>query len=451
MSEQFIKALFTKLKPKDFNHTPFLKSFYSAAIKEKVDLYSKYLEYLSRNKTSERSHDTFLKNLMDEIHKNILDGQQGEKAFSKMRALDVLSEALEASSVTVDADPYQQNYNVYVEEFDDHTHMTLLKGVADEVQQDQRIIPVARPDAEFAAKSERLKLYSVNRIDLNEMLPMLDTEVIPQHLATIQAEKKIKINLLSKMYLVDSTIFTKQLSYIDTLPIYTDDVKPKVILQSQRFNADYPPGYKTIFTITSAIPLDESLAAKKRVIYICAGSADACGGIADQGHICQESILCYRTTYPLAIERALYAYPLKSGTCVICPNVLVIKDRDYKPNMHAKYQRLAVMMAPECFRPKTNLPPNNTYQMDERLFAPDTVYAGTVHHLSNYIETALFFGYTNIILDDRGIYDNWLPVKATALMIKEAVKRFNNRLETITLCVPDDRIREIFKQVWATK
>jgi hypothetical protein len=494
MSEQFIKALFTKLKPKDFNHTPFLKSFYSAAVKEKVDLYSKYLEYLSRNKTSDRSHDTYLKNLMDEIHKNILDGQQGEKAFSKMRALDVLSEALEASSVTVDADPYQQNYNLYVEEFDDHTHMTLLKGVADDVQQDQRVIPVSRPDAEFAARSERLKLYSMNRIDLNEMKPLINDDhhntsntnittinittaghaqqnatqqttqqnaVDVHHQAERHAEKKLKFGILSKMYLVNSLEFAdmwtkapkQRLNTIETVTIYTDDQKPKVILPAQKFAADYGPAAKTTFTISSVAALDEAAALvlkKKRVLYICAGSADVCGGSADQGNICQESALYYRTTYPLAIETALYAYPLKAGICAICPNVLIIKDHEYKPNMHAKYQRVAVMMAPAPFRPKTNLPPNDTREMDERLFAADTVYAaGTVHHLSHYIEVALFFGYTNIILDDRGCRDNWLPVRATAAMINETVKRFNNRLETITLCVPDDRIREIMKQTWA--
>ena len=464
MSERFLKALFAKLKPKDFNRTPFLQSFYTAAVKENVDLYSKFIEYLMRNKSADQMDTPAA--MCDKVYKNIL-GDQAETAFSKTRALDALSEALESSSVTVDNDPYQQNTNTYAEEFDENTHTALLQGVATEVKQDHRVIPAARPDLEFAARSERLKLYSINRIDLNEMKPRPEAEVEQLTAAQYaqierdQNEKKLKISLLSKMYLVDAGRLANgwanpgaRLATLETVPILTDGSKPEIILPAQRFAAEYKPPTRTTLTLSANTPLNEAvelLAKKKRILYICAGSANVCGGV-DHGNECQETALYARTTYPLAIETALYAYPLKPGMCALCPNVLIIKDRDYKPNTHNKYQRVAVMMAPAPYRPKTTLLNQDLYSMDERLYSADVKFNGgaaMVEQLSGYIEAALFFGYTNLILDDRGICENWLPAHAAALAVVQALKRFNGRIESVAICVPNLRILDIYK-IYAT-
>ena len=459
MSERFIKALFTKLKPKDFNHTVFLQSLYKAAAKERIDPYDKYIEYLARNKTSDILHDTYISALLDDLYRNIIL-DQSESAFKKKHALDVLSEALESSSVTVDHDPRGENDNPFVEQFDTQTHTSLLSAVAAE-QQGGRIIPAARPDAAFATRSERLKFYTANQIDILEMKPSIHP--LPGTEAA-QEEKRRIIEVLSKAYFIDSQVMadywnkapSQRIKLLDTVELKNDDPKPKVVLPSLHFTADYGPVVKTVFTMSSDTPLNEAvtlLSKKKRVLYICAGSASCCGGPV-QNQECAEMPLYFRTTYPLAIETITQAYPLDAGRCVICPNVLVIKDANYAAAPHDKYKRVGVMMAPAPFRPKTNLPKNLSHEMDERLFAADTVYADHqtyAHLLHGYLEAALFFGYTNIILDDRGCRENWLPVLATARMINEAVRHFNNRFESIMLCIPDMQVRDIMKQAWGLK
>jgi hypothetical protein len=269
--------------------------------------------------------------------------------------------------------------------------------------------------------------------------------------------------VLSKAYFINSAALADYWNkapglrpkLLDTLAIMTDEKKPKVILDSLHFSADYGQVVKTVFHMSSDTPLNEAVALlskKKRVLYVCAGSADCCGGPVQQRE-CVEMSLYFRTTYPLAIESIIQAYPLDAGRCIICPNVLVIKDARYAAMPHDQYKRVGVMMAPAPFRPKTNLPKNLSHEMDERLFAADTTYADQTHAhlLHGYLEAALFFGYTNIILDDRGCRENWLPVRATALMINEAVRHFNNRFESITLCLPDPQIREIMKQTWQVR
>jgi hypothetical protein len=65
--------------------------------------------------------------------------------------------------------------------------------------------------------------------------------------------------------------------------------------------------------------------------------------------------------------------------------------------------------------------------------------------INGMAETALFFGYDTLILDDRAIEDNNLPAYVTAKLLKEELNKYNGRFREIIICCNKSNSFNVFR------
>lgn len=489
MSEKFLNKFFAKLTIKDFKKDKFLLAFHKFYRKEKStsrDLLQCYTEYITRNSDfKEEDRGACLRKLYDDIKNSILEPDKPDKPaetyesaytdigsisgvdgvagnvdqadkpikqkgkpttvkLSKTKALDVLSDFIKQSFIITYEDPEKE----YDEKNEDFMNATTT-NIIDEIQLDGRKLPVPKKDVVFGQRSVMLGIWQDTRkrcVDLIEN-PQL-------------------FKLLSKMFYLDLSCAVNEelkpvsLATLNTVHLTTDD-KKETILPVENFVPNYTLAvYNTATSLSNNHPLQEVLnksKQKNKSIYICSGSQNICGGNADQGIDVAESMLYMTSSYSVAMERSLHAFPISKTQAILCPNVLIFKDVNYEILPVEKWEKVAVMMTPCKYKPKVKIykadpsdPDQDDCLMDERLYDARTKLTKVdidriKSNLIGSIETALFFGYDTIVLDDSGIEDNWLPAHSIAKITKEVVGMFSGRVKEFIICANKSKSFNVFR------
>lgn len=489
MSEKFLIKFFAKLKPADFKKDKFLQAFHKFYRKEKSDsLFECYIEYITKNTDfKEDERDLSLRKLYDDMKAAIMTPTVGvststyESAYtnetavinkpatsgkiSKSRALDVLSDFIKQSFIITYDDP-DKEFGEKDEAFMESTTCNII----DEIQSDGRALPDPKPDAVFGQRSDMLNIWQNTRqrcmvMMENQQLHRLVSKVFyidsgvftdtktnvsknvntqPVRQGLFVSQDIVPVHVVQKSTQLYTPIAVKPIKQetLSTVLLTTDDGR-ETILPVENFISCYSNAtYNTIISLSNNHPIQEitkQTKLKNKSIYICSGSQNICGGNADQGIDIAESMLYMTSSYSISLEKTLHAFPIKSTEVIICPNVLVFKDTDYKFLDTNHWQKIAVMMAPCKYRPKTNLVQQNECEMDVRLYEPGAElsqqdYDRIKTNLVGGIETSLFFGYDTIVIDDLSISDNWLPAHQIAKIIASVVNLFKGRVLEFIIC-----------------
>ena len=480
-SEKFLAKFFEKLTKEDFKKDPFLLAFYKFFKKSKSqDLFRCYIDYVVRNRefTDANERIIALNELYDEIRNDILykdenastdvefistkerketmdrqhvkvakskkvsatnslPVQNGPVKVNKAKALRVLSTFIKQSSIITYEDPNEIS-NEQDEKFRDDTQANIIDEI---VNRDGRELPIPQKDIEFGKRSDMMNIWR-------------DTEAKCQKLCE---EPKLDA-LISKLFFID----TKQLEQRPNNITSVEMEEVKELLPVESFVHGYSKQkYNTIVKLTNTIPIDEAVfRAKQKIktLYICAGSQMVQGGNADQGIDVQESMLYMTSTYSVGISKGLHTYPLSIDQVLICQNVLVFKDTKYQELPMNKYQRIAVMCCPNQWRPKLINPKftdvsteePKTYLYDTKTtFKSIANYKTIAKSFANALETALFFGYDTIVLDDRAIEDNLVPSHSMAKMMQEVLKVYSGRFREVIIAANKAASFNVFRHYFS--
>lgn len=478
-SEKFLVKFFSKLIKEDFKNDSFLSAFYRFYKKSKsTDLFQCYIDYVLRNREfqDDNERDNALIELYDEIKDKILfkdeeestdlgfvtDAertgvhekqklqemkkkkvpttvlpQKGAVKVNKAKAMRVLSDFIKQSSIITYEDPHEIS-NEQDEKFRDSTQANIVDEI---LHIDGRELPAPEPDIEFGKRSDMMNIWR-------------DTESKCKKLCE---EPSLDL-LVSKLFFIDTKQFSTRPSKITTVEM----AEVEELLPKEQFVANYSKmKYNTIVKLTNTIPIEEAIQRarqKIKTIYICSGSQMVQGGNADQGINVQESMLHMTSTYSVGISKALHAYPLTESQILLCPNVLVFKDTKYQELPMNKYQRIAVMCCVNKWRPKllnpkfadlSNEEPKKYLYDTKTTFENATTYINLATAFSNTLETALFFGYDTIILDDRAIEDNNAPAHLMAKMIREVLNIYNGRFKEVIIAVNKAASFNIFRHYFS--
>ncbi len=488
-SEKFLKKFFLKLTKDDFCEDTFLAAFYKLYKKLKstglfksktTGLFKCYIDYIIRNQEFKTEEEKV--NALNELYDNILDHilykeedasvdagfvtnkeraesnqrhgnieeqtpapsepvvpiirtplKKGKIKLNKAKALRILSMFIKQSSIITYEDPTEIS-NEHDETFREFTQADIVDGI---INFDNRTLPLPQPDIEFGKRSDMMNIWRQTEAKCKEL-----------------CEDSVLDMLVSKVYFIDTQQVTRNMPQMVTVTI------PEIneILPVETFVATYSRlSYNTIVKLVNSHPLDETLARaqqKIKTLYICAGAQMVQGGNADQGLDVQESPLYMISSYSIGISKALHGYPLSTKQVLICPNVLVFKDTKYQELPMSKWQKIAVMCCPNKWWPKLS----NAHIGDEdaRLYDPRTIYEDNKEYVSlaksfsNALETALFFGYDTIVLDDRAIEDNKAPAHVTAKMMKDVIGLFNGRFREIVVAVNKSASFNVFRHYFST-
>ena len=361
--------------------------------------------------------------------------------LSKMDSLKILSQYICDSGIITyedpDRDPSQLSGTIEDEVFRNNTTQNIEK----EIISDGRSMPVVKKDAELNNRNFLMNIWRETENKCN---------VICDDLQTHQT--------LSKIYYIDASAFKSRQSAITTIADNPAAVAEAIAKKTNYVSAvPIMPlsavysnnNYNTKIRLLNSNPVFESKIRLKSV-YICAGSSMVQGGNADQGLSVTESTLYLTTTYSIALTKALHCYPLLKHHILVCPNVLVFKDLQYKSLTMQEYKRISVICAPSSWRPRIVNKTNNDTPID--LYDTNTkyenrdVYNDVKQHLSNVFEVALYRGYDTIILDDRGICDNLLPCHETVIIVRDVINMFRGRFEEVIIAISNNTIYNIYKQ-----
>jgi len=476
-AEKFLIKLFGKFSESDFQSDDFLNAFYKFFKKEKSDnLFKCYIEYLVRNNTfNDINHrNAELKKIYEEIRNNILykdedantnigfitDNERNETSerqkmqtdsvdvantlfdpnltsaskkiikLNKAKALRIISLFIKQSHIIT----YEEPDETTTKEDQFYRELT-TNTIVDEIKNiEGRSLPDAKKDIDFGRRVDMLNIWH-------------DTE----HKCKELAEDKNLNALISKVFFIE----TSQLLY-KADKISTVNMKEiNEVLPVETFSNCYTNiAYKTRVYLTNTHPIEETVNRarnKIKTIYICAGSQMVLGGNADQGMDVNESMPYITSTYNIGIEKALHAFPLSNGQILLCPNVLVFKDINYQMLPIQKWQRIAIMNAPSKWRPKLKFNDNADAKPEIDLFNPKIDFArmdditSMENIITGMLETALFFGYDTIILDDRAIEYNNLPAYAVAKILQTQIKKFDNRIKEVVICANKPNSYKVFK------
>lgn len=449
-SEKILIKIFNSITEDDFKKDKFLEEVYKCWKKESKNsnnstLFEFYIEFLIRNKTYNHNEKIEeLNKLYKEIVNAIINNDEVTVSFvknnkiadnpialkqptdkkkiilDKEQSIKILSDFVQQSSIITEIEPDIEEENIKVTDIiNEITQGTKYVDIhGNEINEEVRIIPKPNPDKIFNRRSNIMNIWR-------------DTETKCQELNRVEAMS----NLINKIYFIDTSYINRNLNYINTITM------PELDLAEETIKAMYTSCvYDTNVKLLNTSPLAETInKVKDRIksIYILSGSQMVLGSNADQGIETNESDIYLTSTYSSAIDKILHAFPLQLNQVVICPKVLVFKNLEYKLLPASQWEKIIVMNSPYKFRPK--LDDNGDFYNDSDKFQFKKC-------LNDAIELALFFGYDNIIIDDRGIQDNELPIKTCINIIKDVIEDFHGRIKEIIICIKDTNIYNLFKK-----
>ncbi len=372
-----------------------------------------------------------------------VQGKKKKVILDKEKALQVLSAFIQQSQIMTYEEPEQETTeeDEKIKEkasggmMDDISAGTTFIDIdGEEIQEDARLLPEAVPDLVFGQRSDMMNIWR-------------DTESKCQELM----QQDVWAELISKVFFIDTNEITSNTKKIETVELEeTIDILPV-----EKFKQLYTNNqYKTEMRLLNTHPINETVRLAKnkiKCIYICTGSQMVTGGNADQGIDCTESMLWMTSTYSAGLARALHAYPLSLSHILLCRNVLVFKDTNYKIKPLNQWQRIAVMNAPARFRPILNIEDMKQGEIDERIFHAKTHFkyekdkATFKKSLTGAIEVCLFFGYDVIVLDDRAIEDNQLPAHDVAKIMRDVFNSFFGRVKEFIIAIHKAKSFNVFR------
>jgi len=489
-SENFIRKLFAKLTKADFYSDTFLKGFYIYFKKSKDDnIFESYINYITRNENYNDEDcvgqkEAALSELYDQIKDAILYGeieeernagfltekdleekreltdeeskkqaeqskqpsklitdvnkqrvdlkQTGVVKLNKTKALKMLSRFIKQSFIITYADPAE----ISNEQDQEYRELTTSNIIYEIENVDGLKLPEPKKDVEFGKRVDMMNIW-------------LDTE---NKCKTLCEEPKL-YKMLSTVYFIDTTqLSTKQNSLTTIKMPELDEILPPINFVSCYSNEKY----NTIIRITNNDPIFDvvNLAkAKQRPIYICSVCPMVQGGNADQGLDVLESMLYMRSTYSVGLTDLLHAYPLTVDQAFICPTVLVFKDQTYQSLPVTEYQKIAVLGAPNKWRAElkntdldiSNLTPDKYIYLKNTTFKDAKLVEKLKASLCNVLETALFFGYDTVVLDDRDVLGNVAPAHCLAQIVRHAINKYVGRFKEIVISINKAESFKVFR------
>lgn len=454
-SRVFLMTFFDKLKTQDFKKDKFLYNFYKSFLKEQdknpdLLLFDYYLEYLLRSKDYDIRKKTEESNrLCDEIKQEIMqlsdinNPHQGETKFllNKTTCIRVISDFIKSSSMILYENPQEKRT-----EYDEKFKKDVTQAIVEEIKSDGRILPTAQKDKQFYERNRMLTVWQ-------------DTEHKCRVFMSADQEKKDK---LLKTYFIDGS----KIQYGQTTPIKTIEDDEGIDIQSDlnkiipevQIKPKWPTGlnkFNTRVLCSNSCALSATLHLTKQgfnCVYALSGNQLIPGGNSDQGIFTHESYLYYSSTYNLCVDQIALAYPLTNKHMVVTPNIIVFKNHKNIsfPGLKAtESEKIGVITSTPPYHPPTNIEDQDKYHIDKRLFESTTIYQkpSTVKKQMRYLfNTALFFGYDTIILDDRGVEDFWLPAHHTAKIIKSVINEYKGRFKMIFVAVRKKHVHDIYKK-----
>lgn len=247
-------------------------------------------------------------------------------------------------------------------------------------------------------------------------------------------------------------------------------------------------------------PLQHMYSIRNRAaLYVMASNQLNMGNSAYQGIDSQiEAPVYYATTYSAALEPNAPAFPVSVAHVIYMPYVLFVKQpvMPYDIITGAASGRIRILCCPSPYRPavtatvqdtvrivpgknrstradqhlaehlniadsttatqpvgaapeRVQVSVSNSASYNAALQMPQTRYSEPDRQMANIIaglSAAYALGAREIVLDDRGIDDYWLPAYHTAEIVMRAVRFMRLAFDSITICVPKRAYADIYRQ-----
>jgi hypothetical protein len=471
-SRKFMIKFFDKLKTKDLKSDNCLKIFRDSYEKEKklqveLSMFDFYIEYLLRNQNYNINEKyNYINTLCNNIKTAIFDaplnttqittntvGSTKTIKINKPHALSVISDFIKTSRIII-----YENPDETITQYDEDFRTLTTNNIINEIKEDGGVIPIANKNKEFNRRNDMIKIWKDTELKCVKFI-----------------ENDTLANVLKKVYFLNASIIklysnesVTTLSCEDTSGKNNEEIIKDIntTIDDDNSNCEYIPReilipkwihkkYNTIINLLPTNALTETMIRNKQKIkcaLICSGSQMIPGGCADQGVETNESILYYSSSYNLCINQLVMVYPLSQVQLLVLPNILVFKDHT-KPNYPIlppiDGQKISVILSPVVYRPSTNIKNQDNYNIDKRLKLPSTLYDNPekiIEHIKCILNTALFFGYDTIVLDDGGIVDFWLPVHHTISLTIQVINEYKGKFKEIVLAIDKKYLFDIYKK-----
>ncbi len=191
---------------------------------------------------------------------------------------------------------------------------------------------------------------------------------------------------------------------------------------------------------------------KKKFALVCSASSMVGGGNSDQGIVTNETALYHTSTYNIPINRLYFVYPIKSTFVFHIPYVFVFRkvltNGSYNvfEDLADKYS-MPVIVSNVAFRPKTSLVDQSTSEYDPRLRENSTMLASPnmyKNHVEAMFKACIFFGYTEIIIDDHCLDAFWYPTYYTIQLFCDVMRKYTTFFAKIHIAIEDRSIHDAF-------
>lgn len=351
--------------------------------------------------------------------------------LNKKHALGVICESLKQSYIityeTPDIDVTQED-----EEFRDNTTSVIKQEIIDTLG----CLPAAHKDVAFNRRNDMIELWRRCEVKLMKFL-----------------EEESLSSVLKKIFFIDSKEINTSKKSVQTINMKEIE---KQLPQETILSRYVPETYNTIISVVQNDVLGEAVnrikQGNKKFVVLLDEMQFIPGGDSDQGRESRITPVYYSSTYSLCLENVANAYPLDNTQLFYIPNILVFKNHKlplYPMRPPTEVIKLSAIGSAPRYRPETNIKDQDKYKMDERLYLPNALYKKpeqVVQQLTGIFNTALFFGFNTIILDDLGVEDNWSPVIHTALIMASVINQFRGKFKEIVVAVNDQHLFTTFRK-----
>ena len=268
-------------------------------------------------------------------------------------------------------------------------------------------------------------------------------------------------NISTKVYLLDGslTINQNKIQTITSKELEEAGIPQETLLSANNIlsnlPANLPANLPTNIILVQNNPLNEicnKARQKIKCVFSVTENQFNVGSNSDQGFVSRITPLYLSSTFSLSLNKVVHGYPLENTHIIYSPAVLIFKDINQPkyPMLNTRdVQKISVLTSAPKYRPETNLQKQDKYNFDQRLYLQSTCYKypeKIIKQLECIFNTALFFGFDTIILDDRGVEDNWSPVHHTAQLLSQVINTFKGRFKEIIVAVPEPHLFAIYKK-----
>jgi hypothetical protein len=349
--------------------------------------------------------------------------------LNKKHALNVLSEFIKQSFIITYDDP-----DIDVTQEDEDFRDNTTNVITQEIIRDMGCLPPAQKDIEFNRRNDMIELW---RKCEAKIIKFIENEMFAKLLKKIYFLDSKDINTSSSV----KTIFNKTIE--TTLP------------QETIMSRYIPVAHATKLCVVQNDALSETISRTKqgvKSVIVLDEMQFIPGGDSDQGRESRITPIYYSSSYSMCLSDISAMYPLENTQLFYAPCVLVFKNHklpNYPVLGATEGKNIAAIASAPRYRPDTDLNDLDKYKMDERLYLASTRYKHPekfIEQLTGIFNTALFFGFDTIILDDRGVEDNWSPVVHTAILMGHVINQFKGKFKEIVVAIQEPHLFNTFRK-----